>query len=121
MGKKFYNIGIFAHVDAGKTSVTEQLLLKSGMIRNAGNIEKGTTVTDYLETEKSRGISIRSACVYINDGPLEICIIDTPGHIDFSGEVERTLGVIDGAVLILSRSEERRVGKECRSRWSPDH
>ena len=105
MGKKFYNIGIFAHVDAGKTSVTEQLLLKSGMIRNAGNIEKGTTVTDYLETEKSRGISIRSACVYINDGPLEICIIDTPGHIDFSGEVERTLGVIDGAVLILSASD----------------
>jgi len=100
-----YNIGILAHVDAGKTTVTEQLLLKSGSIRTGGSVDEGTTQTDFLEVERKRGISVKNACISLTCGGNEIRIIDTPGHVDFAGEVSRSLQAIDGAVLLLSGVE----------------
>lgn len=99
------NIGILAHVDAGKTTLTEQLLYKSGSIRALGSVDKGTAHTDSLEVEKQRGISVKSADVMLSWKDTNIHIIDTPGHIDFSAEVERTLRVLDGAVLVISAVE----------------
>ena len=100
-----YDIGILAHVDAGKTTITEQLLLKSGSIRTGGSVDEGTTQTDFLEVERKRGISVKNACTTVTYGGNEIRIIDTPGHVDFSGEVQRSLQAIDGAVLVLSGVE----------------
>lgn len=100
--KRIYNIGILAHVDAGKTSITERILNFSGAVRNAGSVDSGTTVTDYMEVERKRGISVRTACAFTNYDDDEICIVDTPGHIDFASEVERSLSVLDGAVLVIS-------------------
>ena len=99
------NIGIFAHVDAGKTTLTEQILLKTGTIRAAGRVDEGTAHTDSLSIERRRGISIRSgsACARYRD--IEINIIDTPGHVDFSNEVETALLAVDGAVLVVSAVE----------------
>lgn len=100
--KKTFNIGILAHVDAGKTSITEQILNKCGVLRNAGSVDSGTTVTDYMSVERRRGISVRTACAFADYRDNEICIVDTPGHIDFASEVERSLSVLDGAVLVVS-------------------
>lgn len=99
------NLGILAHADAGKTSVTEQLLLLSGSIRQAGSVDDGTTHTDWLEVERRRGISVRSASTLLEHEGVRINLIDTPGHVDFLGEVERCLAVLDGAVLVLSAVE----------------
>ncbi|MCF6241563.1 MAG: TetM/TetW/TetO/TetS family tetracycline resistance ribosomal protection protein [Bacteroidales bacterium] len=99
------NIALFAHVDAGKTTVTENLLFSSGNIRNKGNVDKGTSQTDFLAIEKEKGISIRAACVSFKKNNFTINLIDTPGHIDFSSETGRTLHAIDGAVLIISAVE----------------
>ncbi len=96
------NIGILAHVDAGKTSLTENMLLLSNSIKKAGSVDKGTSTTDFLDVEKERGISIRSAITYFNWKNYRINIVDTPGHIDFSSEVERSLSVLDAAVLVIS-------------------
>jgi ribosomal protection tetracycline resistance protein len=103
--KNIRNIGIAAHVDAGKTTLTEQLLFKGGAIRNPGSVDKGTAHTDSMEIERERGISVKAAEASIKFGDVEIHIIDTPGHIDFSGEVERSLRVLDGAVIVISAVE----------------
>lgn len=99
------NIGIFAHVDAGKTTLSEQLLLKAGMIRSAGSVDTGTAHTDNLPVEQRRGISVRATCVRLNWRGEKINLIDTPGHTDFSGEIERSLWALDGAVIVVSGVE----------------
>jgi ribosomal protection tetracycline resistance protein len=99
------NIGILAHVDAGKTTLTEQLLHKTGVVKNPGSVDKGTTYTDSLEVEKQRGISVKASDVNFTWKDVNINIIDTPGHVDFSGEVQRAIRVLDGAVLLISAVE----------------
>ena len=99
------NIGIFAHVDAGKTTLTEQLLLRAGAIRSAGSVDSGTAHTDSLPVERKRGISVRAACVRLNWQGETIHLIDTPGHTDFSAEIERSLWALDGAVMVVSGAE----------------
>lgn len=105
MKKVFINIGILAHVDAGKTTITERMLELSGRIKAAGSVDKGTSVTDSMEVEKERGISVRSASVSLEWNNTTINIIDTPGHIDFSAEVDRSLLALDCAVLVISAVE----------------
>ena len=96
------NLGILAHVDAGKTTLTERLLYTAGAIDALGSVDEGTTQTDSLTLERQRGITIRAAVVAFTVGDLTVNIIDTPGHPDFIAEVERSLAVLDGAVLVLS-------------------
>lgn len=105
MNKVFINIGILAHVDAGKTTITERMLELSGRIKTAGSVDKGTSVTDSMEVEKERGISVRSASVSLDWNDTTINIIDTPGHIDFSAEVDRSLLALDCAILVISAVE----------------
>ena len=102
---KTLNIGILAHVDAGKTSLTERLLFEAGVIGHLGSVDRGDTQTDSLELERRRGITIRSAVVSFVTGDTRITLIDTPGHSDFIAEVERALRVLDGAVLVVSAVE----------------
>ena len=102
---KIYNIGIMAHVDAGKTTLTEQFLYLSGALRKAGSVDSGTTQTDWLPIERERGISVRAAQTSFMWKGSQINLIDTPGHIDFAGEVERSLAAIDGVVLLISAVE----------------
>lgn len=99
------NIGILAHVDAGKTTLTEQLLYLSGEVRSAGKVDEGTAVTDWLGIERSRGISVKSSSAVLHVGEGKINLIDTPGHVDFIGEVERCLSILDGVILVLSAVE----------------
>jgi ribosomal protection tetracycline resistance protein len=99
------NLGILAHVDAGKTSLTERLLFAAGIIDEVGSVDDGSTQTDSLELERRRGITIKSAVVSFVVGDVTINLIDTPGHPDFIAEVERVLGVLDGAVLVISAVE----------------
>lgn len=99
------NIGIIAHIDAGKTTLTEQLLFQSGSSRNLGSVDKGTTHTDSMEIERQRGISVKASEIDLLWKGTNIYIIDTPGHTDFSAEVERSIGVLDGAVVVLSSVE----------------
>src|SRR5260221_13953449 len=99
------NIGILAHVDAGKTSLTERILFESGVISSIGSVDKGTTQTDTLELERARGITIKSAVVAFRLNELKVNLIDTPGHGDFVAEVERSLHVLDGVALVVSSVE----------------
>jgi len=99
------NLGILAHVDAGKTTLTEQLLFTAGAIDHVGSVDAGTTQTDSLELERERGITIRSAVASFRVDDLAVNLVDTPGHPDFIAEVERVLGVLDGAVLVVSAVE----------------
>ncbi|MGS2618879.1 GTP-binding protein [Micromonospora sp. LZ34] len=102
---KTLNVGILAHVDAGKTSLTERLLHAVGVIDEPGSVDEGTTRTDSMPLERQRGITIRSAVVSFVVGDVTVNLIDTPGHPDFIAEVERALGVLDGAVLVVSAVE----------------
>ena len=104
-GVKLRNIGIVAHVDAGKTTITEQMLYESGAIRTPGSVDKGTAHTDWLDVERERGISVRAASTSFVWKGVNFNLIDTPGHADFSAEVERSLRVLDGAILVISAVE----------------
>ncbi|MGH7967740.1 MAG: GTP-binding protein, partial [Limisphaerales bacterium] len=108
------NIGIAAHIDAGKTTTTERILFYTGLIHKMGDVDDGNTVTDWMEQERERGITITSAattCYWTQkeDGtyksyaslPHRVNIIDTPGHVDFTAEVERSMRVLDGAVAVF--------------------
>ncbi|MFD0206418.1 MULTISPECIES: elongation factor G [Saccharothrix] len=99
------NLGVLAHVDAGKTSLTERLLFDHGRIPRLGSVDGGDTQTDSGEVERRRGITIRSAVAWFRLGDLQVNLVDTPGHPDFIAEVERALSVLDGAVLVLSAVE----------------
>ncbi|GGO77463.1 elongation factor G [Nonomuraea cavernae] len=99
------NLGILAHVDAGKTSLTERLLHAAGVIDEIGSVDDGSTQTDSLALERRRGITIKSAVVSFVVGDVAVNLIDTPGHPDFIAEVERVLNVLDGAVLVVSAVE----------------
>src|SRR6266436_7921501 len=99
------NLGILAHVDAGKTTLTERLLYAAGVIDEIGSVDEGTTQTDSLALERKRGITIRSAVVSFAIDDVTVNLIDTPGHPDFIAEVERVLSVLDGAVLVISAVE----------------
>ncbi len=112
MPEKFHNIGIMAHVDSGKTTLTEQLLYLTGAIRQAGSVDSGTAATDSLSIEKQRGISVRTATASTQWKDITINIIDTPGHVDFAGEVERALSALDYAVVIVSAVEGVRAHTE---------
>ena len=105
MLSKLRNIGIIAHIDAGKTTVTERMLYVSGTKHRAGAVDSGTTTTDDDVEEAERGITIYSACVAFSWKDVQINLIDTPGHVDFTAEVERSLRVLDGAVIVLSGRE----------------
>ena len=99
------NLGILAHVDAGKTTLTERLLYAAGVIDEIGSVDDGNTQTDSLALERQRGITIKSAVVSFVVDDVTVNLIDTPGHPDFIAEVERVLSVLDGAVLVISAVE----------------
>ncbi|MCJ9752420.1 TetM/TetW/TetO/TetS family tetracycline resistance ribosomal protection protein [Neorhizobium sp. BETTINA12A] len=99
------NLGILAHVDAGKTSLTERLLFNAGVIDKLGSVDTGDTQTDSLEIERQRGITIRAAVVSFAIGDTVVNLVDTPGHPDFIAEVERVLGLLDAAVVVVSAVE----------------
>src|ERR687889_286847 len=99
------NLGIVAHVDAGKTTLTERLLFAAGVIDEIGSVDDGSTQTDTLALERQRGITIKAAVVSFVVDDVTVNLIDTPGHPDFIAEVERALGVLDGAVLVISAVE----------------
>ncbi len=99
------NIGIIAHIDAGKTTVTERMLFLAGAKHRVGMVDRGTTTTDDDAEEQERGITIYSACVMFDWKDVHINLIDTPGHVDFTAEVERSLRVLDGAVVVFSARE----------------
>jgi elongation factor G len=103
--EKIRNIGIIAHIDAGKTTVTERMLFSSGAKHRAGEVDMGTTTTDDDPEEAERGITIYSACVQFPWKDIVINLIDTPGHVDFTAEVERSLRVLDGGVVVFSARE----------------
>jgi len=105
MVQNIRNIGILAHVDAGKTTITENFLFLSGQTKKLGSVDNGTAQTDFLDVEKERGISVSSSNTSFEWQNVKINLIDTPGHVDFSADVERVLRVLDGAVLILSAVE----------------
>ncbi|MBI5701863.1 elongation factor G [Candidatus Saganbacteria bacterium] len=98
---KYRNIGFAAHIDAGKTTTTERVLFYSGKIHKIGNVDEGNTTTDWMEQEKERGITITSAAISTTWKDFRINVIDTPGHVDFTVEVERSMRVLDGVVLIF--------------------
>src|SRR5215211_1469957 len=99
------NLGILAHVDAGKTSLTERLLHAAGVIDEIGSVDDGSTQTDTLALERRRGITIKAAVVWFAIDDVAVNLIDTPGHPDFVAEVERALAVLDGVVLVVSAVE----------------
>jgi len=99
--EKYRNIGIIAHIDAGKTTTTERILFYTGKTYRLGSVDEGNTVTDWMEQERERGITIVSAAVSAEWKGYQINIIDTPGHIDFTAEVQRSLRVLDGGIVVF--------------------
>ena len=99
------NIGAIAHIDAGKTTLTERMLFYAGATHRMGEVDKGTTETDFDSEEQERGITIYSACVTFPWKDVVVNLIDTPGHVDFTAEVERSLRVLDGGVVVFSARE----------------
>lgn len=108
----FHNIGILAHVDAGKTTLTEQILYHTGVVRTAGSVDAGNTATDNLSIERQRGISVRTSTASAVWENVTFNLIDTPGHVDFAGEVERCLAALDYAVVLVSAVEGVRAHTE---------
>jgi len=102
---KIRNVGIIAHIDAGKTTTTERILYYTGRIYKIGEVHEGTTVMDWMDQERERGITITSAATYCSWKECQYNIIDTPGHIDFTAEVQRSLRVLDGAIVVLDGSQ----------------
>lgn len=113
------NLGILAHVDAGKTSLTERLLHSVGVIDEIGSVDDGSTQTDSLALERQRGITIKSAVVSFAVDDVTVNLIDTPGHPDFIAEVERVLSVLDGAVrrVVVRTSRVRTEPRTCAPCW----
>ncbi|MDR1962161.1 MAG: elongation factor G [Planctomycetaceae bacterium] len=103
--KQIRNIGIIAHIDAGKTTVTERMLFYANFVHKVGMVDQGTTVTDYDPEEQERGITIQAAAVTFDWKNHTFNLIDTPGHVDFTAEVERSLRVLDGGVVVFSARE----------------
>ena len=108
----FLNLGILAHVDAGKTTLTERMLFAAGSIREAGSVDDGSTRTDSLSVERDRGISVRTATASLRWHGKTVNIVDTPGHVDFAGEVERCLGALDIAIIVVSAPDGVRAHTE---------
>ena len=123
MPRPVRNLAIIAHVDHGKTTLVDKLLHQSGTFAAHQHIAE--RVMDSNDLERERSITILAKNTAVDYDGVHINIVDTPGHADFGGEVERSLSMVDGVLLLVDavegRSEERRVGKECRSRWSPYH
>jgi len=122
--RRIRTLGILAHIDAGKTSLTERLLYVSGRIRQAGAVDQGTTATDYLEIERERGITVKAAAVGLSWKGVDVRIVDTPGHVDFGGEVARSVRVLDSAIVLLCgvagiQSRTEAIFKACESRSLP--
>ena len=107
--RKIRNIGFIAHIDAGKTTVTERVLYLTGRIHKVGGVDEGTTAMDFMPQERERGITITSAATTAEWNGHRINIIDTPGHVDFTAEVERSLRVLDGGIVVLGRRGRRAV------------
>src|SRR5258708_15107326 len=101
--KRVRNIGVIAHIDAGKTTTTERILYYTGMIHRIGEVHEGAATTDYMDQEQERGITITAAAITPNCKDHQINLIDTPDHIDFTADVQPSLRVLDSAVVVVDR------------------